>query len=205
MQEVHKKFLFIQFLLLIIMTTILLLSSLLKVMIPLHESYSVGYLGGILDFPQPFVKGRKGFLRGPGTLCSKDSCITESCRIAWENDSYEDTNYKSPSLDYNRELDDERKCKNAYYTKFAIRLIIVILLLIMQIYLLYSISKGKLHLLTVSYSIILTSLYLAIAVAGAAGKGPEGTLEHIWEKWAVYNNTLFSLYIIIYYIFFRNK
>ena len=155
MKEIHTKFQFIQFLLLVIVTTTTLFRT--------------------VDF-------------------------STNCGIR-KNDSYENTNRNPPPSD----LDEESNCKIKDYTKIAYILIILTLLLIMQIYLLYSISKGKLHLLTVFYSIILTLLYFMAVGAASAGQGAQSILDHIYYYWAVYNNTLFSLYIIIYYVFFRNK
>tara|TARA_B100000686_G_C16781126_1_gene971934 strand:- start:2090 stop:2689 length:600 start_codon:yes stop_codon:yes gene_type:complete len=199
MNKIHERIHFISILVLAIISTSYATMKVKEYIVPSKTGYSNGYLGEFSDFPQPFVKGRRGVYRGPGTLCSKDACLTEECRQEW--DSISST---TPSTStYDTSLDDVMKCKEQYFRKLIYSVILYLILILIPIYLLYSLPKeSEINtILTVLYVIPLSFIYMVAAIGGAMGQGIKGFSGHIFSYWTYYN-TLFSIYIFIYHVFF---
>ena len=245
MHPFHKNIIFIGVLLMIIMTSTTLLRN--RVAEGVDYSYGSGfiipksnpdgeYLGGILNFPQPFVSGRTGKLTGAGTLCSKESCLTEKCKQEWEEKSMEaqskieaekipvlrpdhpgnsaclarpeciQNHRKSMEAKKSRALLflNEEKCKAYYYKNILLKISIVLFGIILQGFMLKSISKGKLYLITVLYVVIMTVIYFMIAIGIEMGQGfKEDILSKIFEYWITYFNPLLTVYIILCYIYYK--
>lgn len=197
MNKYNKSILFVNILVIVILIIFTLLKTFLKNIVPTKNPYGK-HIGGILDFPQPFVRARVGRLTGAGTLCSKESCLTKECRQEWEKDK---NSFKVRDKGGEISSIDEGTCKMYYYTRMIIGVSILIPLITMHLYILYTISKGKLNLFITIYISIISILILLTTAIAEMGQPRKTILSHIQRYWSLYINPLFLVYIIIYYIY----